>query len=119
MKILALRCMCCSFVWHIQQYMPRHKRTPVIASVICVTVFRYEERDPSVCERGKRTRTVRMIRTLRTLGYRVEPVMIPEVREEQTLRGMDLLSRHGIKYKLIAVITRKSLRQPEEFYNFF
>lgn len=37
----------------------RHKRTPVIASVICVTAFRDEERNPSVCEKGKRTRTAR------------------------------------------------------------
>ena len=38
---------------------------------------RYEERGPSVCEKAKRTRTSRMIRTLRTLGYRVEPAVIP------------------------------------------
>jgi len=38
---------------------------------------RYEERGPSVCERTKRVRTSRMIRTLRTLGYRVEPALIP------------------------------------------
>jgi uncharacterized protein len=37
----------------------------------------------------------------------------------QTLRGMDLLHRNGIKYKLIAVITRQTLRQPEQFYRFF
>src|SRR5882724_5787840 len=33
---------------------------------------RYEERGPVVCEQSKRVRTVRMIRTLRKLGYRVE-----------------------------------------------
>ena len=33
---------------------------------------RYEERGPAVCEQSKRVRTVRMIRTLRKLGYRVE-----------------------------------------------
>jgi transposase len=38
---------------------------------------RYEERGPSVCEKAKRVRTSRMIRTLRTLGYRVEPAVIP------------------------------------------
>jgi hypothetical protein len=38
---------------------------------------RYEERGPSVCEKAKRVRTSRMIRTLRTLGYRVEPAAIP------------------------------------------
>jgi len=34
---------------------------------------RYEERGPTVSERSKRERTSRMIRTLRFLGYRVEP----------------------------------------------
>jgi transposase len=38
---------------------------------------RYEERGPSVCEKAKRVRTSRMIRALRTLGYRVEPAVIP------------------------------------------
>jgi len=33
---------------------------------------RYEERGPAVSEQSKRVRTVRMIRTLRKLGYRVE-----------------------------------------------
>src|SRR6266851_4441219 len=37
----------------------------------------YEERGPTVCEKAKRARTSRMIRTLRTLGYRVEPAVIP------------------------------------------
>ena len=35
---------------------------------------RYEERGPAVCERSRRARTTRMIRTLRKLGYRVEPL---------------------------------------------
>jgi transposase len=35
---------------------------------------RYEERGPAVCEKSKRVRTLRMIRTLRNLGYRVEPL---------------------------------------------
>ncbi|MBZ5684457.1 MAG: transposase [Acidobacteriia bacterium] len=38
---------------------------------------RYEERGPAVCEKSKRLRTVRMIRTLRNLGYRVEPLANP------------------------------------------
>ena len=38
---------------------------------------RYEERGPTVCERAKRARTSRMIRTLRILGYRVEPLGTP------------------------------------------
>src|SRR5215470_12639882 len=35
---------------------------------------RYEERGPAVSEKSKRVRTSRMIRTLRNLGYRVEPL---------------------------------------------
>jgi len=38
---------------------------------------RYEERGPAVSEKSKRARTTRMIRTLRNLGYRVEPAVIP------------------------------------------
>ena len=37
---------------------------------------RYEERGPTICEKAKRARTSRMIRTLRTLSYRVGPVGI-------------------------------------------
>jgi transposase len=37
---------------------------------------RYEERGPTVSEKAKIARTSRMIRTLRTLGYRVEPAVI-------------------------------------------
>ena len=35
---------------------------------------RYEERGPSVSSKSRRQRTTRMIRELRSLGYRVEPV---------------------------------------------
>jgi transposase len=38
---------------------------------------RYEERGPAVSEKSKRLRTTRMIRTLRNLGYRVEPLGNP------------------------------------------
>jgi transposase len=38
---------------------------------------RYEERGPAVNEKSKRLRTQRMIRTLRNLGYRVEPLEVP------------------------------------------
>jgi transposase len=38
---------------------------------------RYEERGPAVSEQSKRVRTQRMIRTLRNLGYRVEPLEVP------------------------------------------
>ena len=37
---------------------------------------RYQERGQVVCERLKRTRTARMIRQLRSLGYRVEPLTV-------------------------------------------
>jgi uncharacterized protein len=37
----------------------------------------------------------------------------------QTVRGMELLHRNGIKYKVIAVVTRKTLDEPEKFYKFF
>lgn len=36
--------------------------------------LRYEERGPSVSTKSRRQRTARMIRDLRTLGYRVEPM---------------------------------------------
>lgn len=36
---------------------------------------RYEERGPAVSEKARRARSVRMIRELRALGYRVEPMM--------------------------------------------
>jgi transposase len=38
---------------------------------------RYEERGPAVRERSRRVHTLRMIRKLRNLGYRVEPVGNP------------------------------------------
>ena len=38
---------------------------------------RYKERGPAVSEKSRRARTVRMIRTLRNLGYRVEPLGNP------------------------------------------
>jgi transposase len=45
--------------------------------IILHTGVRYEERGPTVCEKSRRLRTARMIRTLRTLGYRVEPLGNP------------------------------------------
>jgi hypothetical protein len=38
--------------------------------------LRYEERGQAACERLKRTRTARMIRQLRSPGYRVEPLTV-------------------------------------------
>ena len=37
----------------------------------------------------------------------------------QVVHGMDLLHEHGIRYKIIAVVTRQTLREPERFYEFF
>jgi len=34
---------------------------------------RYEERGPAVSQKSKQARTTRMIRQLRSLGYRIEP----------------------------------------------
>jgi transposase len=61
-----------------------NKTIGAIANRLCELIWiilhkgiRYEERGPSVCEKAKRARISRMIRTLRTLGYRVEPALIP------------------------------------------
>jgi transposase len=45
--------------------------------LILHTRVRYEERGPAVSEKSRRARTSRMIRTLRMLGYRVEPMGNP------------------------------------------
>jgi uncharacterized protein len=37
----------------------------------------------------------------------------------KAVRGMDLLQKHGIKYKIIAVATKKTLSHPEAFFQFF
>ena len=70
-----------------RRFVPRlgHNKTiGAIAHRLCHLIWiilhngvRYEERGPSVCEKAKRARTSRMIRTLRMLGYRVEPTVIP------------------------------------------
>jgi transposase len=44
--------------------------------IILHTRVRYEERGPAVHERLKRVRTARMIRQLRSFGYRVEPLIV-------------------------------------------
>jgi len=61
-----------------------YKTIGAIAHRICQLIWiilhkgvRYEERGPAVSEKSKRPRTARMIRTLRTLGYRVEPLGNP------------------------------------------
>ncbi len=61
-----------------------HKQTiGAIAHRLCRLIWmilhqgiRYEERGPAVHERSKRARTARMIRQLRSLGYRVEPLTV-------------------------------------------
>ena len=61
-----------------------NKTIGAIAHRLCQLVWmilhrgiRYKEQGPTVSEESKRLRTSRMIRTLRTLGYRVEPPAIP------------------------------------------
>src|SRR6266702_3982756 len=66
-----------------RRFVPRlgHNKTiGAIAHRLCQLIWiilhrsvRYEERGPAVSEKAKRQRTSRMIRTLRNLGYRVEP----------------------------------------------
>ena len=36
----------------------------------------YEERGPAVSQRSKQRRTAKMIRELRSLGYRIEPISV-------------------------------------------
>lgn len=37
----------------------------------------------------------------------------------RTVRGMDALARRGIRYKAIAVVTERTLADPENFFDFF
>jgi hypothetical protein len=72
-----------------RRYVPRwgHNQTiAVIAHRLCRLVWkvlhqgvRYQERGPAVSQRSKQKRTVRMIRQLRSLGYRVEFLNSPPV----------------------------------------
>ncbi|MGH9398579.1 MAG: hypothetical protein ACRD18_17225, partial [Terriglobia bacterium] len=65
-----------------RRYVPRlgHNQTiGVIAHRLCRLIWkslrqgiRYEERGPSVTKKSKQARAARMIRELRSLGYRVE-----------------------------------------------
>ena len=48
-----------------------HRHCRLIWKILHLGVH-YEERGPAVSERSKRSRTARMIRQLRRLGYRVE-----------------------------------------------
>jgi transposase len=43
---------------------------------------RYEERGPAVSEEAKKVRARKMIRELRSLGYRVEPLQAPSTNPE-------------------------------------
>ena len=61
-----------------------NKTIGVIAHRLCHLIWiilhkgvRYEERGPAVSEKSKQRRTARMIRKLRILGYRVEPLGTP------------------------------------------
>jgi transposase len=58
-----------------------NKAIAVIAHRLCRLIWkilhqgvRYEERGPAVSQKSKQRRTARMIRQLRSLGYRVEPL---------------------------------------------
>ncbi len=37
----------------------------------------------------------------------------------KTVHGMELLQKNGIKYKIIAVVTKETLSHPDAFYNYF
>jgi len=61
-----------------------NKTIGAIAHRLCQLIWmilhkgvRYEERGPAVSEKSRRVRTARMIRTLQTLGYRIEPLGTP------------------------------------------
>jgi transposase len=61
-----------------------NKTIGIIAHRLCKLIWvilnkgiSYEERGPAVSERSKRVHTARMIRRLRLLGYRIEPVGNP------------------------------------------
>src|SRR5213595_4215534 len=61
-----------------------NKTIGVIAHRLCHLIWiilhngvRYEERGPAVSEKSRQRHTARMIRTLRILGYRVEPLGNP------------------------------------------
>ena len=78
----AVRCKGGIFQALYRRYVPRlgHNQTiGIIAHRLCRLVWkilhqgvRYEERGPAMHERSKRTRAARMIRELKSLGYRVE-----------------------------------------------
>src|SRR6266516_3905373 len=65
-----------------RRYVPRlghHQTIGVIAHRLCRLIWkilhqgvRYEERGPSVCKKSKQSRAARMIRELRSLGYRIQ-----------------------------------------------
>lgn len=68
-----------------RRYVPRlgHKQTiAIIAHRLCRLIWkilhhgvRYEDHGPTLNQQSKRTRAARMIRELRSLGYRVEPAL--------------------------------------------
>ena len=63
---------------------PGHNQTiGAIAHRLCRLIWiilhqgvRYEERGQAVCARSKRIRTAKMIRQLRSIGYRLEPLTV-------------------------------------------
>jgi len=53
-----------------------HRLTRLIWKILHRGV-RYEERGPTVCRKSRAARTTKMIKELRSLGYRVEPMCNP------------------------------------------
>jgi transposase len=61
-----------------------HKKTiGAIAHRLCRLIWiilhrgvRYEERGPFICKKAKQRRTAKIIRELRSAGYRVEPMTV-------------------------------------------
>jgi transposase len=83
----AVKCKGSIFELHYRRMVPRleHKGAVwAIAHRLCRLIWlilhrgvRYEERGRTVSQRSRQTRTARMIKELRRLGYRIEPLALP------------------------------------------
>jgi transposase len=84
----AIKCKGSIFEMHYRRLLPRlqHKGAVwAIAHRLCRLVWlilhrgvRYAEKGPAVSQRSRQTRTARLIKELRKLGYRIEPLAQPE-----------------------------------------
>jgi hypothetical protein len=92
-----------------------HKKTSgAIAHRMCQLIWillhtgvRYEERGPAVREKSRRARTLRMIRTLRILGYRVEPLPHPAISFPRfSLRFSSLISTVSAQRIMMSIFNR-------------